>query len=381
MCMDKRTRSARAVTQWEIAHRCGVNQATVSLALRGDPRVKQETLKRVLEVAAELGYDPAIHDMARRLVSRRHGTQMLNRLVALLLPPYFYRATYFARIVQGIMDEMTRARFTLVIHYNRLPNAEDDALLQLPPIFHCGGVDGVIAYAGPPSFDALRDQLQKCAGFARNPVVSLLGPAADCCSVVTDDRQGAYRSATHLLDLGHRHLLQFCYCAGRSTIIDRLSGVELAMRERGLDPAKYLHRYDLPNGWLHPAPPEPRPTQLPDHAGGEQPLVAYLRANPEITGILAHNDFNALRIRDTLRDACWRVPEDYSLVGFNDETDLGYDTAAHNQLTTVRLPLEDIGQQAARLLLEQVTDLQPRQEECLTLPTEFVVRGTTTSAR
>ena len=377
--VDKRSNSPRTVTQWEIARRCGVNQATVSLALRHDPRVKKGTLDRVLQVAAELGYDPAIHDMARRLVSRRHGTLMMNRLVALLLPPYFYRATYFARIVQGIMDEITRARFTLVIHYNGLPNAEDDAM-PLPPIFHCGGVDGVIAYAGPPRFNALLDQLQNCAGFTNNPVVSLLGPASECCSVVTDDRQGAYRATAHLLDLGHRHLLQFCYYAGRSTIIDRLAGVEQAMRERGLDPATYLHRYDLPRDWLHPARPESRPAQL-DDIGDEQPLVAYLRANPEISGILAHNDFSALRIRDTLRDAGWRVPEDYSLVGFNDETDLGYDTAAHNQLTTVRLPLEEVGQQAARLLLEQVTDQQPRQEECLTLPTEFIVRGTTTVAR
>ena len=102
--MIRKTTREHAVTQRDIAERCGVHQTAVSQALRHDPSISAATRERILAVALELGYDPEQHDAARRLVSRRHGTRIINRLIALFLPPRFHQSTYFLKLFQGIWD-------------------------------------------------------------------------------------------------------------------------------------------------------------------------------------------------------------------------------------------------------------------------------------
>ena len=122
-----------SVTLKGIAAHCGLSVATVSRALRYPTRHSEETTRRIMDAAQALGYDPARHDGARRLVLSRFGKVVLNHLIALIFPPYFYRANYFADIFQGILDVLTPEGFGLLT-----VDAAEGTDHTLPPSFTRG---------------------------------------------------------------------------------------------------------------------------------------------------------------------------------------------------------------------------------------------------
>jgi DNA-binding LacI/PurR family transcriptional regulator len=100
-----------------------------------------------------------------------------------------------------------------------------------------------------------------------------------------------------------------------------------------------------------------------------------MRAHPEVTAILGWNDGVALHAWYTLEAAGWRIPGEISLIGFDDAAAMpGPD--GRNLLTTVRVPLREIGEEAARLITARVTGALPTDEH-RTLPTELILRGST----
>jgi LacI family transcriptional regulator len=111
---------------------------------------------------------------------------------------------------------------------------------------------------------------------------------------------------------------------------------------------------------------------VPGEDGG---LPALLRAHPEITAIIAHNDPCAIHAILTLRQAGWRVPEDISVIGCDDTNRL-LDATGRNILTTVRLPLCELGRCTAQLLLDRIAG-RPIADPPPILPTQLIVRGTT----
>ena len=82
--MTSMQQSARPTTLKELATRCGVSVGTASMALHGNPRVSVATRERIQAMAAEIGYDPARHDLARRLVMRRYGQRAQTHTIALI---------------------------------------------------------------------------------------------------------------------------------------------------------------------------------------------------------------------------------------------------------------------------------------------------------
>lgn len=370
---------ARATTMRDIAVQCGVSIWTVSLALRHDPRVSAATAERVLAAANTLGYDPAIHQAARRLVSKRLGQPVLNNVIGLLLPPHFQTANYFAFTSLGVLDVLATAGYAVLTTYAHLPTQPTTP--NFPPIYTRGEVDGVISmgyFLGDPLIQRLRAN----PGFANRPMVSLILPRDGCSSVMTDDRAGAYAATTHLLELGHRHILHSYDPAQVPLMTERLAGAQQAMRDAGFDPERNLHYTDkLFFGNLNP----PHHLRLPDLTSDDQldvvarhhleSLVAYLKAHPEVTAILAYNDPTARRIWYMLQQRGLRVPEDISLIGF-DDTDAIPDEYGRNVLTTVRLPLELVGQEGARLIIRRLTG-EAEEQTHLVLPTELVIRSST----
>ncbi|OPZ83454.1 MAG: Arabinose metabolism transcriptional repressor [bacterium ADurb.Bin429] len=147
-----------------------------------------------------------------------------------------------------------------------------------------------------------------------------------------------------------------------------------ACRDRGLG-STALH--ELPIAFGPSFPPhhlDPAGEDAADH-----PLVAYLRAHPEITGILARNDAAACRIANLFARVGWTVPGDYSLIGY-DDVDALRDDAGRNILTSMRVPLEEIGQTAVELLTRLIA-ANTTSAEHIILPTELIVRGTTGTPR
>lgn len=360
--------TTHAATLQDIANACGVSRATVSRALRNHVGHNQETIARIHEMAAELGYNPARFAAARRLSLSQFGKQVNSHLVALFFPSHFYRSTYHARLFEGLWEALAPDGFGLLI-----VRGDPELPQSLPASFSQGDVDGAIINAAGDGVIEEMTLLRANAGFGHRPVV-LLDTShllSDAALVAADHRTGNAAAAGHLLDLGHRHLL--------CTTHRDATGYRQAYLERGLDPDTYLHRIYIGDQFNHYAM---TPAHLPQVCAPQaipwaedEPLPAYLHTHPEVTGILAPNDPAALLIHYLLTREGRRVPEDYSLIGCDDTAPL-YNAAGQNTLTTIYVPLEEIGRQAARCLLRQLLDDIPCTEQVL-LPTELIVRAST----
>lgn len=370
--MTGRSLSSRRITLKDIAQACDVSVWTVSSALRGDARVKPETAARVLETAERLGYNPAQNETARRLAMMRGGNdaRYLNHTVAVFLPRHYYQYTYFNLLCQGVMETLNHAGFNVLVTF--LYGA-------IPTIMARGEVDGVILYGQVDPVTETIAQLQQCPGFGRRPIISMIDPGLHVPAAYTDDERGAYLATRHLLDLGHRHIAHFFHPWFTGFPQMRYDGMCAALRKEGLDPEHHLHFLDLlplDNPAADTISPKER-ASIEDT--GAHPLVHYLRDHPEVTAMIARNDRTAYRAWLILQRAGWRLPDDFSIIGF-DDTDPIRDAQGNNILTTVRLPLVEVGHHAAQLLIDRLAD-QTLPMEHVMLPTELIIRGTTTPAR
>jgi LacI family transcriptional regulator len=347
-----------AVTLQDIADRCSVSRATASRALRRDVRnISQATIDRIFTVAAEMGYDPSRHHAARRLVMGGRGQAVLNRIVALFIPPDFMDDPYYGQLFKGVLDELSAQGFGALTMYEQM--ATLDTLL---PIFGRGDVDGAIAISTNGYFHELQPHLRAESNFGQRPVVILMQPPEDCYSVMPDDFAGGQTVIEHLLELGHRQILHFHFPGISYAHQQRRAGFLQACRARGFAPEEVLTSvlWDTDHGDWSLA-----------H------LLATLTAHPELTAIVAPNDYAAMRIHAELVRVGLRVPEAMSLVGYDDVCAIATPTQA-NILTTVHVPLLDIGRRAAQLIIHQLTSTPATPAETpLVLPIDLIVRAST----
>ncbi len=385
---DRPSPQPHAITIKDIAAACGVHNTTVSLALRGDTRISEATRARVQAAADTLGYRPSLHAAARRMRFSKANQRLINHAIGLIFPADFTGKPFFAELFRGTLDELTAQGFGVFVQghavYAAPPNTAAPPMVPLP-IFDRGELDGLIAVTDAVLLATL-PELRANPGFADRPIVSLIKAADGCSAIVADEYAGAYQVATHLLDFGHRHLLFFLY--GDDTDDRdgrRLDGTLQAVRDFGLDPAQHLHRFvpSAPFPWLDPVTAR-KPADLHVEqrvvleADGAR-LLAYLQAHPQISALLLLNDAMAQHVWFCLQQAGRQVPGDYSLVGF-DDTDPMLNEIGHNLLTTVHVPLAEMGQAAARLLIAHLTsDAAPSQH--LMLPTQLVIRNSTAPPR
>lgn len=386
--MEKETgrqQNNKTVTLQDIAARCGVTKATVSLALRNDPRVNTDTAARVLTAAAELGYSPAQHIAARRLALKKQGRHVVNNLIALCFPELFGHYNYFLAMYHGLLDVFTPEQYGLLTTH-LFDQDPDIAIDRLPPIFLRGELDGIIFYAPHSMLNPMFHQLRNHAGFGDRPVVSLVYPATFCSSVTIDEVDGACDSVEYLLALGHRHIMHLNYPLAADEClhpVNRLQAVQQTLLRNGLDPARHLHCFTIDFHWtmptgIHARSLSERDPLANDAEVGKQ-LVAYLRTHPEVTAIMAINDHSALKAWQYLKQAGFRVPEDISIIGF-DDTDSMQGEDGRNLLTSVHLPLMEVGREAARHIIRRVTGISQHNEQ-LTLPAFLVVRESTGPAK
>jgi LacI family transcriptional regulator len=379
--------SARPVTLWSIARRCRVAKSTVSLALRGDPRVQPKTAARIRTVAGKLGYNADQHESARRLALRKYGTRALSKVIGFLCPEQGYTFPFYARILQGVLEGFSPAGLNVVAgSFVRKPSGEIDPTTSLEHLLSRGDLDALIYYSDERTFAPVLQRVRMNPGFQDRPVLSLLFAATGCSCVLTDEEDGACRAAGHLLDLGHRNLLLLGtqYTPQEGPLAPaRWAGVRRAFGSLGLNAERHLRFLAATRKWVDPialphALHEIGTTQA-DENGSSTALLEFLRAHREITAIVAQNDSMALRAWHTLYQADLRVPADMSIVGF-DDTDPMLDESGRNLLTTVRLPLLEAGREAARLLTRRVTG-ELDHDETVRLATEFVARSSTAAPR
>lgn len=364
------------VTMKDIAERCGVTHVTVSLALHGNPHISKATTKKIHTVAKEMGYDPSFQVSARRLALSRHGKSITNNVLGCVFPVDSMKSEYFTAIFYGINVAAQQHDVSLLLSYYH----PESSVHQHPisPVISRGEVDGLIVMQTRTDLMPMITAVRAMPEYGSRPILSLMQTLPGCTPILTDDYTGAYQATCHLLDLGHRYLVQFTVSQENENLQHRLQGIRTALCERGLTLKEHLLFFEIPYTWLT------NTTILPDFTGGtlatherirtQNALLAFLDAHPQISAILTLNDASALRTWQTLKNAGHQVPAEYSIVGFDDTHGHAVDTS-NPQLTTVRLPLFDVGYQAAMRLITPPTDLHDTLS--ITLPTELMVREST----
>lgn len=338
---DEPSAAQRAVTIRDVAAEAGVSLGTVSNVLNRSTAVAPDKRLRVLEAIEALGY--VKHAGAAQL---RGGKASTIGLVALDI-----RNPFFTELARGAEDA-ARENGRLLILCNSDENAEQErAYLELLEEQRVLGV--VIS-----PVDERNDTLQWLR--ERGTAVVLLGRRRrDYCSVRVDDVRGGQLAAEHLLDLGHRQLAFVTAPLSIDQYRERLKGVRRALQQRGLaeDTCRVIEV-----GALGTA------------AEGQLASTRLREQYPEVTGVACGNDLLALGVVAGLVGQGVRVPEQVSVVGFDD-----IEIAEQNPLplTTIRQPAAELGWVATNLLLEEAQRGAAHAHREVMFQPELVVRATT----
>ena len=335
-----------AVRLVDVASHAGVSIATASRALSGSPGVSAAVAERVRQVAVELGYVVNVH--ARRLAGG--ATSSVGLVVHEIGDPYF------AEIASGLLGVAADQGLSVQIcHTGRDPENELRQLRAL--IAHrvdvivvagSGYVDPEAQALARAELDAYRSSGGRVAVIGRHH----LGTDA----VLPDNVAGGRSIADHLLSLGHRRIAVVTGSRQLTTVADRLAGIGSALAAVGLSLA------DLPV------------VEAPfTRAGGKQAAEQVLAQHADVTAVLALNDDMAIGVLSTLRARGVSVPSQISVTGFDDVA-VAEDLSP--SLTTVRLPMAELGAQALTLALKPPSS-RPRRR---TTSHELVVRGSTAPA-
>ena len=318
----------------DVAARAGVSRALVSLVMRNSPKVSAGRREAVLAAAKELGYRP--NAAARRLAERRSNT--LGVVIHDLHNPFY------ADVVDGIWEQATGNGYRLLL--NAAMGGEDEAEVRAVESFIEYQVDAVILVGtrlpGPT--------LAELASAAT--VVAVAADPGSVDTVANDDERGGALVAEHLIGLGHSKLAHIDGGNGGGAA-SRRGGFEKACARHGLTPTIIPGAY----------------TEAAGRTGVEQLL--QLQTLP--TALFAANDLVAVSAIDRLEDAGLRVPDDISLVGY-DNTALA--ALNHISLTTVNQPRVEMGRAAVVRAIERIENGGGAPLGQVLAP-ELVVRSTT----
>lgn len=374
------------VTQADIARYCGVKQATVSRVLSGYPYISEETKHLVLNAVTALDYNPIVHDAARRLVFKRQGRTILNRTLAVILDEETIQYRFYSSILRGIWEIAEKHGYTIVI-VNAMTDADTAGLTSL--LIERGEIDGMIVVSFLEEIVSVEQILNRQENEIPDvpAIFCFIPPPTGCASIQVDQQHGGYLAAQHLLNLGHRHLLHYIYPAttAASPIMLRVMGACKALREWGLDPDKHLVQEPFTHMWNHPALLSAVAGWNPGfnlekiYTKAAEEIADYFHLHSHITGIMAVNDSQAILTTYALRKAGLRIPEDISIIGF-DDTDPLLNEYGHNTLTTIQLPLVEAGRQSASWMIRRI-EAKDVSLNIPLLPVELIVRQTTATCR
>lgn len=320
----------------EVARLAGVSVATVSRTLASPERVLPETRDKVNAAVEQTGYRP--NRMAVQFRSRRTGS------LVILVPAI--ANTFFARVISGAQQAAQASGYRLLLCDTR---GQAEIEKQFAELVHAHQADGVIQLRASDPFSDCSDSpplVNACEVIqnGRHPTISL-------------DNRGAARAMTqHLIDLGHRRIGLIKGPKSSPLTRDRVAGYEDALLAAGIprDPALICHG------------------DFTLHAGFEG--AGSMLALPERpTALFCENDEMAIGALKRIKQQGLRVPQDISLVGFDDIPFAAY---CDPPLTTIAQPAETFGRKAVEMLIALI-EKTPLPERQVVLPFELALRGST----
>lgn len=329
-----------AVTIHEVAREAGVGIGTVSRVVNNSPRVKPTTRSRVLAAIDKLQYKP--DPIARSMISKR--TNSLGVIV-----PFFTRP-FFMEVLRGI--EMVSARLgrELILYNVETDTQRDRYFAELPMRRK---VDGLLIVSLTPD-----DMVVGRFKDARLPVVFIDAYSPLFTSLVVNNIEGAYEAVKFLIGKGHRRIgfingeIEGNFKFNQAN--DRLIGLHRAFGEDGL---LFEPEMVLTSEW--------------NRIGGKQAALQLLSLRQRPTAIFAASDMQAIGVLEAARELNIAVPDQLSVIGFD-----GIEVSELLELSTVRQPVQEMGESGATLLVELI-DNPGRTPELIRFDTQLLERRTT----
>jgi LacI family transcriptional regulator, galactose operon repressor len=336
----KADNSTKAVTLKQLAEYVGLAPATVSLVLNKSVEVgiAPATRELVLGAARKLNYRPSY--LARSLRMRRSFT------IGVMVPEI--NEGYNVEVLRGIERHLQQEGYFYFVVSHRF---KTDLLQEYLELFENRMVDGLIVVCAPWH---LQTKLPVAT-------VSCHHNLKGTTKIIVDHDAAAEIVLRHLMNLGHRKI---AFIKGTPAVPDtkaRWQGIVRAAARLGLPLSSKLV---VPIGGTCSSP----------HLGYD-PARKLLASGESFTALVAFNDVSAIGAIRALNDRSLRVPEDISVVGFDDIESAAFQARG---LTTVRQPLTEMGESAARSVLRRIAKPDPKSktEEIVVAP-ELVIRETT----
>lgn len=333
------------VTIRAVAEKAGTSIAAVSATLNGNRtgtiRVGDATRERIFQAAAAIGYVP--NPIAKSLATGK------TKVIGLMLPyadAFVDQNPFCAQVMSGIMRDVVDERYNVMLYTatSGMPPSEAAALVD-------SRVDGLLLVM-PPDDSAV---FARCEHHGIPYVSILRHPVESAFTVNSDDYRGGYIATEHLLSLGHKRIAHLIGSQDVVTSQPRLNGYRDALRAAGVQRDE---RHEVQAGftWRH----------------GHQAMSGMLKLPPEIrpTGVFAANDLCAQGAIRAIDEAGLSVPEDYAVVGYDDTW---HATATVPPLTSVHMPIAEMGALAARMLIS-IVEGRPVAEAHPKLPVSLTIR-------
>jgi DNA-binding LacI/PurR family transcriptional regulator len=345
---NKNGKSERATSLRSLCDYLKLSPATVSVVINDSPAAKaipQRTKDRILEAAQKLNYRPNF--FARSLSLQRGFT------VGVLLPEL--SEGYAAAIMSGIEDQLLKEGYFYFVASHR---GHANLIKEYPLMLVDRAVEGIIL-VNTPAWRTLPVPAVSISGHRRVKGVLNVG---------VDNEKGAFLAVEHIVKLGHTEIAFFQGHPGSADTTYRWRGVCRAASALGIKIRPEL-TLQLQSGASHPGP------SLPEE--GYENAQRLLATGRLFTALVAFNDISAIGAMRAFRDAGLRVPEDVSVVGFDDIPGAAYLTP---RLTTVRQPLRRMGEIAAEQLLARISNGGGRSTQQVSVEPELFVRESTCQA-
>lgn len=335
--MENEDRKSAPPTIVDVARESGVSYATVSRVLNGYEFVKPSTREKVLLAAEKLGYVP--NQQARSLAGGR------SNLIGILVPAL--DNGYIAEIIRGIDEELAKSNYNLILYTTHRHQGKESNYVATIVNGAADGLLLVVPSISTPYLDALRQQ--------RFPYVLIdqSDLAEKSSAVNATNWQGAYDATQYLIKLGHRRIGFIAGMMELTSAIERLEGYRAALSDNHLPvDDQFIVEGDF------------------REQGGYIATQSLLDLQERPTAIFASNDLSAFGAMEAIRQRGWRIPEDISVMGFDD---IPQASIAHPKLTTMHQPLDQMGRVAVKMLLEHIENPE-RLPRRVTLATQLMVR-------
>lgn len=311
---------AKDVTLADIAEKVGVSNVAVSKALSGKPGVSEELRNKIKNIAKEMGYVPK--------VSSKTGTNANETgNIGVIIPEKYYGDTisFYGRLYEKVVRALYDNNYYGILE---LLTKEDEKEGNLPKVMQDDKVDGLILLG---QMDA--QYIKKIVQQADLPFFFLdtYVPFLEFDTVISDGYYGTYQLTNYLIEQGHRKIAFVGSVDATSSIMDRYWGYRRSLRENGIE---------FESGW-----------EIPDRDDNGKSFDRILSSPGDVEAYVCNSDFTAHILIRNLEEAGYRVPDDVSVVGFDNFLPAGMD---EQRITSYEVDMENMAGLCVKSLIKKI---------------------------